>query len=563
MHLENILIITSSHDIPIAEGTAAEMASYKVYFFDPTLVDVIRNSALRNTELIVWDNCLPHPEQQAAAHEHAHLLEQELERSMRELLPKFSISGWQHLNLYYFFLTYHWYSGLWKDVLGKLEKGRPYVFLCDNPSNYYWPSFLPALLLLQQLKTCEIPFSGVTYGKRPDESDVLMNLCDGNPDGERYDLLTHLPTCFYDANYFQAELQASGKSNINIEPKYWSIALGATRNINLVRLKDQQILSAGWPALGVLEAQLAETLDALLTPFIVTPDYRARQVGHLSNLYQAQIVSFHLLERYFQHHRPGKMLLSDHDAGFHGPLISFAEKHNIPVLMLPHSKVCIDVDFTYNDITMLSHPIQGQPLVNGRRKRLLHFGLAYPEEFSGRSANRGGIKKVGLLLNGFSLNGIQCTDFPTYVAGIRQIDAWCRQRGIELSIRAKPGGGMIELLSASIPFERAGLEATVADSLQNFVRNIDLCLMYDAPTSAATEFLRKGVPILNPIPAPLSWSEALTTSSQVVPKANIDDTLAMVDAFIGDNSIFHTFSCRQFGEYVSLFSQSHALRSLL
>lgn len=561
--MENILIITASHDIPIAEITAKDLASYKVYFFDPTLVDVIQGSTLRNTELIVLDACPDYPTLVQSAHAHAFALEQELDQSLRALLPECSIAAWQHMNLYYFFMSYLWYSCLWRDVLGKLQEGKLHVFLNDNPAYYYWPSFLPALLLLEQLKTWNISFSAVTYGVRPDESDVVMNLCDGNPHSERFDLLTHLPTCFYDIDYFNAELQASGKSNINIVSKYWDVALAATKNINLIRLKDQQTLSGGRPALDAIAKQLAEKLDSLLTPYIATPDFRARQASHLSNLYQSQLASAHLLEQYFKQHKPGKMLLSDHDSGFHGPLISFAEQHNIPVFLVPHSKVSNDIDFTYSNITALTHPIQGSPLVNGCRKRLFHFALSYPENFFGRSATPPPIMKIGLLLNGLSLNGVLCIDFTTYINGIKQIDQWCKRHNIELSIRCRQGQALAEILNQAISMERAKVLAVLAGSLQAFVQSIDLCLMYDAPTTAEIEFLRAGVPILNPIPAPLSKAESLWANSDVVPRASVEATLEVLDSFIADGNSLHMFCTKQFADYVSLFRQAYALRRFL
>ncbi|MGZ8221947.1 MAG: hypothetical protein ACXWT0_09890 [Methylobacter sp.] len=561
--MENILIITSEYDIPIAETMASDLVSYKVYFFDPTLVDLVHTSSLRNTELIVWDACLDYPTLVRSAHAHAKALERELGQSMAELLPECSIMGWQHLNLYYFFMAYQWYSGLWPDMLDRLREGKAHVFLCDNPFNYYWPSFVPALLLLQQLRTFDIPFSATTYGKRPDESDVVINLCDGSVSGEYYDLLTHLPTCFYDIDYFNEELQASGKTNININPKYWGVELAATQNVNLMRLKDQQLIGGGHPKLDTLAERLSTKLDALLMPYIATPSFRERQVANLSNLYQSQIVSLHVLEHYFSNCRPGKVLMSDHDAGFHGPLMAFAEKNHIPVVVVPHSKTSVDIEFAYRNITVLSHPIQGLPPFNGDRKLLLHFALSYAETFSGKSAMPQQIRKVGLLLNGLSLNGIFCTNFSTYIEGIKQIDHWCKHNDIELLIRCRPGQSLYEILNQAIGIGRSSLQACLTGSLQDFAENIDLCLMYDAPTNAEIQFLRMGVPILNPIPEPLTKAEAVTGNSQVIPHNNVSEILSMLDDFVADNNNFHTFCNRQFANYVSLFKNACALRRFL
>lgn len=564
--MEDILIITNSQDIPIAEIIANDLAGYKVYYFDPSLADQIEKTTLRNAELIIWDACPDFSTLLQSARTQAFAFERELDQSLRAILPECSIMSWQHLNLYYFFMAYHWYSCLWRDVPGKLGEGKPYVFISDNPANYYWPSFMPTLLLLQQLKTFGIPFSAVTYGKRPDDSDLVMNLCDGNPNAERYDLLTHLPTCFKDIDYLNAELHASGKTNINILPKYWGVALNATKNVNLIRLADQPTLGACVPKFDTIASQLNDKLETLLTPYIATPDFRTRQVRHLSNLYQSQLVSLHLLKRYFQQHKPAKMLLSDYDAGFHGPLISFAESHDIPVFLTPHAKISNHYNFNYSNITSLTHPIQSVPPVNASGKLLLHYRLCYPESFSCNSAITPPLRKIGLLLNGLSLNGVIDTAVTPYIDGVKRINQWCKQHGVELSIRCRPGEGLTKLLAEATGMERAVLYAWMDCPLQTFMQDIDLCLMYDNPTSGMIEFLRTGLPILNPIPAPPSNIKLPGTTgadNQVVPRANVKDTLEMLDSFIVDINRLHLFRTNQFADYVSLFKQTYPLRRLL
>lgn len=560
--MENILIIITAYDIPEAESAAAGLADYRAYFFDPTLLDKIQDSKLRNAEFIDWDASPDFPALTLAAHARARALGRQLDADLGDLLPEgCTIEDWQHLNLFYFFLAHAWYAGLWQTMRGKLHNARPYIFLNDNPSNYYWPSFVPALLLMEQLKTWDIPFSGVSYGVRADESDVLLNLCEG--EAKRYDLLTHLPTCFYDAPYFDAELLAAGKTSMNIVPKYWGVPLQAGTRVNLIRLADQQRLCGGRPALAAVGASLCERLDALLAAYIATPDYRARQVRHLSNLFQSQLASLYVLEQHFGRHRPGKMLLSDHDAGFHGPLITFAERHNIPVLMVPHSKTSDDTEFRYHGITMLTHPMQGTLPQNGARRRVLHFTLSYDEQFSFASAMPAPLRTIGLLLNGIALNGVLYTDFKDYLAGIARIAGWCRERNIALTIRCRPGQSLMALLHQTIGADPAAMRAALAGSLEDFARGCDLCLMYDAPTTAELEFLRRGIPIVNPAPKPLARSQAFTADPSVVPRLGIEDTLALLEELHGDENTLHDFRRQQFAAYVARFQPARALRRFL
>lgn len=562
--MDDILIITASYDIPIAEEYAQKLDKYRVLFFDPTLVDTINASQLRNTELVVWDACPDYPALVKAGHAQANSFERALQESVGSLLPAgTSLFGWQHLNLYYFFTAFDWYNGLWRDVLARLKDHKVHVFLNDNPSSYYWPSFMPALLLLQQLRTWRIAFAAQSYGQRPDESSVVLNLDPLTPATECWDVVTHVPTCFYDAPYFSAELQAAGKRSLDLIPKYWGVTLETTARANLLRLADQRRLYGEQPPLAELDQALTARLDQLLQPYIATPDFRARQARQLSNLYQSQLVSLHMLEGYFAQHKPGKLLLSDHDSGYHGPLVSFAARHRLPVLVVPHAKTSDDTEFCYDGITMLTHPIQGLPLYDGCGKRLLQHRLGYAEEFSARSTPPLPLKKVGLLLNGLSLNGVQCTAWAPYLEGIRQIDSWCREQGLELAVRCRQGQSLVELLSGSTGITRETLLTGINCSLQAFADSVDLCLMYDAPTNADIEFLRKGIPIVNPVPAPLGKAEAATADIRVVPRDSVAGILALLDTFVADSNNLHAFRLHQFADYVGLFRNSYALRQLL
>lgn len=562
--MDDILIITASYDIGPAEEYAQQLERYRVMFFDPTLVDVINASRLRNAELVVWDGCADYPALTLAGHEQANRLEQTLQERMAPLLPPdTSLFGWQHLNLYYFFTAFDWYNGLWRDVLPRLQGHKAHVFVNDNPAIYYWPSFMPALLLLQLLRTLQLPFAASRYGQRRDESEIVLNLDPTQPASAPWDVVTHIPTCFYDAPYFSAELQAAGKRSLDLVPKYWGVPIETTARANLLRLSDQRRLCGNQPPLEHLDGPLTACLDELLQPYLATADYRARQARLLSNLYQSQLASLYMLEGHFAQHKPGKLMLSDHDSGFHGPLVTFAARHRIPVLMVPHAKTSDDTEFCYDGITMLTHPIQGRTLHDGRGKRLLQHFLGYAEEFSARSTPPQPLRKVGLLLNGLSLNGVQCTPWAPYLEGIQQIDAWCRAHGLELAVRCRQGQSLIELLSGATGITRDTLQAGINCSLAAFADSVQLCLMYDAPTNADVEFLRKGIPVLNPVPGTLGRAEAGTANAAIVPRDSVAGILQLVDTFVADSNNLHAFQLRQFADYINLFRNSYALRQLL
>ena len=72
---------------------------------------------------------------------------------------------------------------------------------------------------------------------------------------------------------------------------------------------------------------------------------------------------------------------------------------------------------------------------------------------------------------------------------------------------------------------RQTLAEGLSESLADFAASVDICLMYDAPTSADLEFLRNGVALLNPVPEPLYCAEAMQANASVVPRDDVEATL--------------------------------------
>jgi hypothetical protein len=419
-------------------------------------------------------------------------------------------------------------------------------------------------MLLEYLTAHDMAYSAFSYGQKPDDSDIIPDLFRASQ-SEHYEILAHLPTCFYDHPYFNAELRSTGKSVLCLESKYWSVPVDARATVGLTRIGSSDAALSGMLGIdsGTVSRRIAEVLDTLLAPFIGSPGYRSRQAQSLADLYKAQITTYFLLEKYFSGKKPSRVLLSDHDAGFHGPIVSFAQHNAIPVLLLPHSKGIGDVEFDGDHITCLSHPIQGYTISDKNGKKVPTFPLLYPEKLSGATAMPERIRKVGLLLNGLSLNGILGSRFLPYLEGIKTIARWCEANGIELGIRCRPGQSLVEIISGATGISEEALRGALTVSMADFAGGHDLCLMYDSPTTAALEFLRNSIPILNPIPEDLSRSELNTVNCKVVPRGSVAATLEMLDGFVADSVNFCNFRNTQFRDYLNLFGNAYPLRHFL
>lgn len=557
--MAHILLVISSYDVAAARVPDGVGEDYRTWYFDPTLTDVLAGSELRQPELVLPDALPDYALIDPQARALAAALEEELMGEMAALLGEVSLRGWQALNLYYFFIGYLWYSQLWDALRERFAGHTLHLPVNDNPANFYWPSFMPALLLLERLQDWGMAAHASHYGERADESDIVPDLLGRS---ERYDVLTHLPTCFYDAPYFAAELRAAGKRSINIEPKYWGVPMQPELQVKMLRVEHHHLATHGLASVAPHGERLLHTLHRLLSPYIASHEYRARQALQLAKLYQSQLITLQLLERYFSANRPGKMLLSDHDAGFHGPLLCFAQRHHIPVLQLAHAKVSISSAFSADQLTALTHPMQGLPMLRADGRQLRRQALAYPELCSGDSASRP-LRRVGLMLSGLSLSGVLSTGLAAYLDGLARIAHWCRAHGIELAIRNRPGQTMFQLIEERAGIPRALQQAGVACTLPQFVQGLDLCLMYDAPTSAAIECLRNQVPVLNPLAAPLCPAETLWSDERLMPRSDVAGALARLDLYRLDEDAFNQFRRRQFAAYLAAGAEAHALRHFL
>ena len=562
--MEDVLVIIHAEDIPVAERLVASLPSYRVYTFDPVLVDLIAMSKLKNMQFIPWQDGLPYADLERRAREAARQVEQVLDAALRQVAPGLAMQSWQYLQLHFLFIIVWWYAALWDRVVGTLAGTKVHVFLYERPADLYFNSFLPALLLMQCLSRHAIAFAAYPYGDEPEPNERVPDLRGRHLADNNETLLAHLPTCFYDIYYFNQEMQASGKQFLNLAARKFDMPVFAQRSLGLIALDEvrEQLGEERWRQAELFAETAALHLDKLLEPFIGTAAYRSRQVHWLAGNYKAQWVTYQLLQSYFAQTQPAKMLLSDHDMGLHGPLIAFARERQIPVVLLPHSKTSYECPYDYEQLVALTHPIQGAPIYGPSGKRVMSHLLDYPETLQAQTAVGGPLQRVGLLLNALSYDGIYCTNYDVYFDGIRRIIQWSKDRNISLRIRCKPSYSVVGLL-ALMGVDADPLIRDYTMPLQEFAASCDICLMYGAPTSGAIDFLTTGAPLLNPAPIRLTGWEASMMDVAIVAREEIEDCLARLDSFCADPVNLHAFKREQFIAYVSAFAGARPLRCFL
>ena len=564
LDMSDLIIIPHFEAVTPAVQVGAALSDYEAYLFDAPLADLATSAGLRNLNLFTELGGPSFHTLDHDAHAAARNLEAELDLAQREY-SGVSIAGWQHLNLYYFFIAIHWYGGLWERLGPKLRQHRLHILVNDNPAEYYFNSFLPSLLLASQQRKMGAPFVAYDYGAKGAPMYSVPDL-EGEMHEEAMDhILTHIPTCLYDADYFRDELKALDKKSINLESKYWNVRIEAERQIGLA---DMQKGFARLP-LSIQERidgstrVMNEVLSRLLEPHIPDGVYCSRQVDHFVQLYRSQLITYAELRRFFAASPPSQLLLSEHDTGFHGPLISFAEQESLPVILVPHSKVIGDIEFTYDKILTLTHPMQGAAVHDGWGRAVPNRTIAYPERFCSTSVVDRGLQTMYLLLNGLSLNGIPFAPFDVYLTGIRRLVTWCMANQVRVKVRCRPGYTLFTLLNRFLGLDAAEMATIINESMESHVSDCDICLMYDTPTTGANIFLRNSVPVLNPtITRQITVNKAIVHPN-VIAMESLDETLQRLDIFKANPLALYDFRRRQFLAYISEFQHARPLRAYI
>jgi len=134
---------------------------------------------------------------------------------------------------------------------------------------------------------------------------------------------------------------------------------------------------------------------------------------------------------------------------------------------------------------------------------------------------------------------------------------------VQLKIRCKPGFPLFGLLRACVGADPAALARNAGETMDEHVQGCDLGLMYDMPTSASLFFLRRSLPILNPIVAELTKHQRSLVRPDLIVPESVEATLRRLDGFRADPLSLYAFRAAQFHAYVTGFTRARPLRCFL
>lgn len=563
--MKEIVLILDAATINLAAGVCANLPECQVYVFDPVLVDKLPIGQFGNVELIT---AFSGPEHQML-HRNSLAEAAEIEAGFDEARIasgcEIPILGWRFLSYYYFSKTARWYSAL-AEWLGERFSGRRvHFFTGDHPAEFYFDSFLAPTILISHLSRHGVECISHGYTNSRTVTYPVLDLSASAASGISGCDLVHLPTCFYDHEYFSAELRAAGRHLIHLESPYWDVPVEAECKVGLA---DPDAVMTSFEhrersAVDNFTASMRSVGDRIMTPFFDFSDFRATQAQHLAQRYRSQLITYIALQRHFEKGSLARLVISNHDTGIHGPLIAFAEQRGLQVVMLPHSKVSMDIEFRCTNLVVFTHPIQGHPIHGPRGQIIHHTAVRYPEVFRGSSEKSRPLRVVSLVLNDTSLSGIPFAPAEAYLSGIGQMVAWAERNQLFLKVRVRPGATIIRLLTKMFGMDPAQLTRQVEEPMEDHAKNCDICLMYEMPTSGSLYFFRNSIPVLNPTISNQVGAPFALLHPDLIRSESVCDTLTTLDRFMADPLLMHEYRFNQFAAYVRLFQNAKPLSSML
>ena len=564
-----LLVLTHRLDIPAARQLSAQLPEAQRVVVCPHLADRCLAEDLPVTLLRTPGD--PVQPAYAEARQLARALQRRADAVLAEVEPLAPGADWLQQELFYLCYTALGYRALWRNVLRhRDEVPRWHVPVAELPFRYGAHSCLPALALLEQLAALGRPMQAYSHPLAPPEADPLPRLDAAEAAGD-WALLSHLPTCFYDVTHFEQALaehgQASGERCLNLRAPHYDVDIRRLPSTPLAALDE---VRAGLPpaqleridrASAALEAAMLPALE----PLMASARYRLPQARALAEGWRRLLVFSAALGRRFDARPPRTLVLSNHDTGLHGPLLTLARRHQARVVLLPHSKIFNAPVPAVPGVALhcLTHAVQGGALHDVAGRQVPRHTLAFPEPLGWSARPPRPLRTLGVLLSGVSYNGLCGADLLRFVQGLRQLRDWAAERGVACRLRCKPSEPLVALLTEDLGVDADALLADMGGSLSDFVQACDLCLSYDVPTSASVELLRSGVPTLHVQLRPLLPEETALVDGALVPRLPLAELLPRLDLYQADACHLWCFGRDQFQAFARAWATAEPLANLL
>ena len=564
--MKNVIIFFDRPDASTVAVLQQSLQDAEVWTFDPYLLDDLHVANIKNCKYINLRKNLDFTTLSRNFRNAALDIEGKISTLLKAAAVGFNIENWQYLGWYCLQAKFQAFPDIWNELLSRdFGDYEFHIPVCDKPAKFDHPSFLPALSLMERMSARGVKFKAYIHSTEL-AAHNLIPTNQANCKNSNQKIFIHIPTCMYDVTYFNREFISLEKSLLAFDAPLWNTKLADVDSIGL-SVADDVFNELDADVKNAIEESVSAILNLLIDYFrgyFVTSGYVLRQAESTSQAYRSQLIFLHSMYDKYHSSPPEHVVISSHDTGIHGPFLSFAERLGVPVTVLPHSKVFTDAfPSSYKNTRVLAHPIQSVPIYSYNNTPVKYDFLNFPNDLSCKHLNPKKLLTLGVLLNKFAWGGISLIDTDNYIEGLRRIMDWCRSNGVIPRYRLKPYNTCVIWLCTELGISLDECLSDTRISLVDFANKIDLCLMYDSPTTASIEILNLAVPIISILPRCLSAEEASIGCIEVIPSYSVSSAIDVLDELHADQPGLSKLRGQQFARYADKRSSALGLRSYL
>lgn len=385
-----------------------------------------------------------------------HIISQELE------LESLAI-GWSYLNLYYMIYCSLRMRRLGFEFNKILENEELLVHVPSNNPYLYFDSWLQNsvfLNLLEKPEIIQLKSNGLSKSFNP---DFEYNFNDFTAK-----TLVHIPTIFYEQDKVSEKILAS-EPCMHLPSQFWDINLGGTRaSINLNPANPNSC--------NLAQERIAEKLTSvskkLIDFFNISQSATDTLKKYLAELSHSQIKLFKQLSGF---NSLSKMIISDHDTLTTGPLLTYAQTHEIAVDVYPHSYICTGA-LPDTSITVrhgILNPISPTTSLTGHINK--HVSISNQKKSPIRNKN------ILILLNEFEdVSGTPIENFSLLFSNLKLFVSNLESNEFNVQVRPKPHHNYRHLVNLGTKI--------AGGNLQDWVDWPAIVISLGTPTTALLHF---------------------------------------------------------------------------
>jgi hypothetical protein len=172
------------------------------------------------------------------------------------------------------------------------------------------------------------------------------------------------------------------------------------------------------------------------------------------------------------------------------------------------------------------------------------------------------LKNLGVILNKASADGYHLTSASVQAESIKIIASFSEKSSINLLIRDKPFGSNTRYFSDLCALDVDKIREATSIEMDCFIDRCDLIVIFDSPTSASIEVLRRGVPVVH-----LCLRELVSEESAILPEVITTFSLASLLDFcrqcVTEEDFLQNYAEAQSSSYLELGLSSRSFRSEL